>query len=56
MLDTVTAEARLAIALAQEGRNRLHSLKNMSIEQQAEMVRQLKLQKRVVSHPCYCKP
>jgi IMP dehydrogenase len=54
-MDTVT-EARLAIALAQEGGiGFIH--KNMSIEQQAEMVRQVKIfEAGIVSHPVTVKP
>ena len=54
-MDTVT-EARLAIALAQEGGiGFIH--KNMSIEQQAEMVRQVKIYEAgVVSHPVTVNP
>ncbi|GEA49230.1 inosine-5'-monophosphate dehydrogenase [Vibrio inusitatus NBRC 102082] len=54
-MDTVT-EARLAIALAQEGGiGFIH--KNMSIEQQAEMVRQVKIfEAGIVSDPVTVRP
>ncbi|MBE1277101.1 IMP dehydrogenase [Enterovibrio baiacu] len=54
-MDTVT-EARLAIALAQEGGiGFIH--KNMSIEQQAEMVHQVKIYEAgVVTHPVTVHP
>ncbi|MDD1783504.1 IMP dehydrogenase [Enterovibrio sp. ZSDZ35] len=54
-MDTVT-EARLAIALAQEGGiGFIH--KNMSIEQQAEMVHQVKIfEAGVVTHPVTVHP
>ncbi|GEM78797.1 IMP dehydrogenase [Vibrio superstes] len=54
-MDTVT-EARLAIALAQEGGiGFIH--KNMSIEQQAEMVRQVKIYEAgIVSDPVTVRP